>query len=40
MLLLSDIGKGEDVHQLDESLLDLCIEYNAAYKSASDSVGV
>ncbi len=40
VLLLSDIGKGEDVHQLDESLLDLCIEYNAAYKSASDSVGV
>lgn len=40
VLLLSDIGKGEDVHQLDESLLDLCIEYNAAYKSASASVGV
>jgi len=40
VLLLRDIGKGEDVHQLDESLLDLCIEYNAAYKSASDSVEV
>ncbi len=40
VLLLRDIGKGEDVHQLDECLLDVCIEYNANYKSASDSVGV
>ena len=40
VLLLRDIGKGEDVHQLDECLLDVCIEYNANYKSTSDSVGV
>jgi 3-dehydroquinate synthase len=40
VMLLRDIGKGEDVHQLDESLLDLCIEYNANYKSAGDSVRV
>jgi 3-dehydroquinate synthase len=40
VLLLRDVGKGEDVHQLDECLLDLCIEHNAAYKSSSDSVGV
>jgi 3-dehydroquinate synthase len=40
VLLLRDIGKGEDVHQLDESLLDLCIEHNATYKNAGDSVEV
>ncbi len=36
VLLLRDLGKGEDVHQLDESLLDLCIVYNASYKVAGD----
>ena len=40
VLLLRDLGKGEDVHQLDECLLDVCIEHNAAYQSASDSVVV
>lgn len=39
VLLLRDIGKGEDVHQLDECLLDVCIEYNAAYESESGPVG-
>ena len=38
VLLLRDIGKGEDVHLLDECLLDLCIEYNKDYKTASDAV--
>ncbi|MGJ8657881.1 MAG: 3-dehydroquinate synthase [Akkermansiaceae bacterium] len=38
VLLLREIGKGEDVHELDESLLDECIEYNAAYQKRSESV--
>lgn len=37
VLLLRDIGKGEDVHQLDECLLDLCIEYNASYERSKVS---
>lgn len=35
VLLLRAIGKGEDVHQLDECLLDLCIEHNAEYERNS-----
>lgn len=38
VLLLRDIGKGEDVHQLDECLLDVCIEYNSAYGSECSPV--
>ena len=33
VLLLEDLGKGEDVHELDEAVLDECIEYNAAYRN-------
>jgi len=32
VMLLRDLGKGEDVHQLDECLLEVCIEYNAKYE--------
>lgn len=40
VLLLREIGRGEDVHELDEDLLDECIEYNAMYHKKSESVGI
>ena len=38
VLLLRGLGKGEDVHELDEDLLDECIEYNAQYCSEQTTV--
>ncbi len=32
VLLLKGLGEGEDVHELDEALLDECILYNKAYE--------
>jgi len=38
VLLLRGLGKGEDVHELDEALLDECILYNQAYEQGKASL--
>ena len=38
VLLLRGLGKGEDVHELDEALLDDCILYNQAYEQGKASL--
>ena len=38
VLLLRGLGKGEDVHELDEALLDECILYNQAYEQGKTSL--
>ena len=38
VLLLKGLGEGEDVHELDEALLDECILYNQVYEQEKSSV--
>lgn len=40
VLLLKGLGQGEDVHELDEVLLDECILYNQAYEQGKTSAKV